>query len=196
MSNTVKYTLKLFFINVGILIGGMILIYILSSALFATVFTVAFGNIDDGFYATNVFIRICLPVANCLAICLPRAKNIRARIAYLNALGDAPYSRKKDLLQLLKTKEFYIECIIFAALYVVMFFIYEPPKWIFYAVIFIYPYLNLTYDTEVLFMADPPKWIYLVAILVFFIFNLWHHTVVHKLWAKNRIRFGRSSNNR
>ena len=150
---------KLFFINLALLIGGTILVYLLSITLFATIFNAIMGNPVSGAYATNVFMRICLPVINGLAICIPHARNAEARRDFLNAIGAEKYDRKADFKALVKTKDFRNECIVFSILYIVMFFI-----------------------------SMSPKWIFLVAILVFPFINLWHHTAVRKQWASERIR--------
>ena len=150
---------KLFFINLALLIGGTILVYLLSITLFATIFNAIMGNPVSGAYATNVFMRICLPVINGLAICIPHARNAEARRDFLNAIGAEKYDRKADFKALVKTKDFRNECIVFSILYIVMFFI-----------------------------SMSPKWIFLVAILVFPFVNLWHHTAVRKQWASERIR--------
>ena len=151
---------KLFFINLALLIGGTILVYLLSITLFATIFNAIMGNPVSGAYATNVFMRICLPVINGLAICIPHARNAEARRDFLNAIGAEKYDRKADFKALAKTKDFRNECIVFTILYIVMFFI-----------------------------SMSPKWIFLVAILVFPFINLWHHTAVRKQWASERIHF-------
>ena len=150
---------KLFFINLALLIGGTMLVYLLSITLFATIFNAIMGNPVSGAYATNVFMRICLPVINGLAICIPHARNAEARREFLNALGAEKYDRKADFKALAKTKDFRNECIVFSILYIVMFFI-----------------------------SMSPKWIFLVAILVFPFINLWHHAAVRKQWASERIR--------
>lgn len=151
--------IKLFFINLALLIGGTMLVYLLSITLFATIFNAIMGNPVSGAYATNVFMRICLPVINGLAICIPHARNAEARRDFLNAIGAEKYDRKADFKALVKTKDFRNECIVFSILYIVMFFI-----------------------------SMSPKWIFLVAILVFPFINLWHHTAVRKQWASERIR--------
>ena len=150
---------KLFFINLALLIGGTMLVYLLSITLFATIFNAIMGNPVSGAYATNVFMRICLPVINGLAICIPHARNAEARRDFLNVIGAEKYDRKADFKALVKTKDFRNECIVFSILYIVMFFI-----------------------------SMSPKWIFLVAILVFPFINLWHHTAVRKQWASERIR--------
>ena len=150
---------KLFFINLALLIGGTMLVYLLSITIFATIFNAIMGNPVSGAYATNVFMRICLPVINGLAICIPHARNAEARRDFLNAIGAEKYDRKADFKALVKTKDFRNECIVFSILYIVMFFI-----------------------------SMSPKWIFLVAILVFPFINLWHHTAVRKQWASERIR--------
>ena len=154
-----RSVIKLFLINVALLIGGSMLVYLLSITLFATIFNAIMGNPVSGAYATNVFMRICLPVINGLAICIPHARNAEARRDFLNAIGAEKYDRKADFKALVKTKDFRNECIVFSILYIVMFFI-----------------------------SMSPKWIFLVAILVFPFINLWHHTAIHKQWASERIR--------
>ena len=150
---------KLFLINAALLIGSVMLLNLLGVTLFATIFNAIMGNPVSGAYATNVFIRICLPFANGLAICIPHARNAEARREFLDVLGAEKYDRKADFKALAKTKQFRNECIIFTILYVIMFFI-----------------------------AMPPKWVFLVAIPAFPFINLWHHTAVHKAWAGERIR--------
>ena len=154
---------KLFLINAALLIGSVMLLNLLGVTLFATIFNAIMGNPVSGAYATNVFIRICLPFANGLAICIPHARNAEARREFLDILGAEKYDRKADFKALAKTKQFRNECIIFTILYVIMFFI-----------------------------AMPPKWVFLVAIPAFPFINLWHHTAVRKKWAGERIRFAPS----
>lgn len=154
---------KLFLINAALLIGSVMLLNLLGVTLFATIFNAIMGNPVSGAYATNVFIRICLPFANGLAICIPHARNAEARREFLDVLGAEKYDRKADFKALAKTKQFRNECIIFTILYVIMFFI-----------------------------AMPPKWVFLVAIPAFPFINLWHHTAVRKKWAGERIRFAPS----
>ena len=154
---------KLFLINAALLIGSVMLLNLLGVTLFATIFNAIMGNPVSGAYATNVFIRICLPFANGLAICIPHARNAEARREFLDVLGAEKYDRKADFKALAKTKQFRNECIIFTILYVIMFFI-----------------------------AMPPKWVFLVAIPVFPFINLLHHTSVRKKWAGERIRFAPS----
>lgn len=158
-----KSVVKLFFINLALLIGGKYLLQLLAVTVFATIFNAIFGNPQTGIYATNVFIRICLPFVNVLAMCIPHARNAEARRAFLDDLGAEKYDRKADFKALAKTKEFRNECIIFSILYVYMFIV-----------------------------SVSPKWIFLVAILAFPFINLWHHTAVRKNWASERIRFAPS----
>ena len=154
-----KKGMKLFLISVALLIGGRMLVYLLSVTVFATIFNAIMGNPVSGAYATNVFMRICLPVINGLAICIPHARDAAARRGFLDALGAEKYDRKADFKALAKTKSFRTECIIFTILYVYMFII-----------------------------SMSPKWVFLVAILAFPFVNLWHHTAIHKEWASERIR--------
>lgn len=152
--------IKLFFINLALFIGGFLLLRVLAVTLFATIFNAIFGP-DYGMYATDIFIRICLTVINGLAICIPHARNAKARRDFLNALEAKKYDRKADFKVLAKTKQFRNECIIYAIIYITLALI-----------------------------ATRPKWIFLVAILVFPFINLWHHTTVRKHWSKERIRLG------
>ena len=154
-----RSAIKLFLINVALLIGGSMLVYLLSITIFATIFNAIMGNPVSGAYATNVFMRVCLLCINGLAICIPHARDAEARRAFLNVLGAEKYDRKADFKALAKTKNFRNECIIFTILYVVMFLI-----------------------------SMAPKWVYIVGILAFPLINLWHHTAVHKQWASERIR--------
>ena len=191
--DTIKETVKLTLINVAILIGAMMVLYLLSVALFATIFNAILGDPDKGMYAVNVLLRICLPAVTTLTLCIPHVKSSTVRREFLNALGADRYDRKADLKKLAKTKEFFIECILFTVIYVVMFFTPEPPKWIFIASTFVFPFGSLWNDAGILFMSNPPQWIFLVAIIVFPFVNLWHHTAVHKKWASERLHFGNHS---
>lgn len=190
--DTIKKIVKLTLINVVILIGAMMVLYLLSIALFATIFNAILGDSDKGMYAVNVLLRICLPAVTTLTLCIPHVKNATFRREFLNVLGADKYDRKADLKKLAKTKEFIIECILFAVIYVVMFFTPEPPKWIFIASTFVFPFGSLWNDAGILFMSNPPQWIFLVAIIVFPFVNLWHHTAVRKKWAGERMRFAPS----
>ena len=154
-----RSAIKLFLINVALLIGGSMLVYLLSITIFATIFNAIMGNPVSGAYATNVFMRVCLLCINGLAICIPHARDAEARREFLNALGADKYDRKADFKVIAKTKDFRNECIVFTILYVVMFLI-----------------------------SMAPKWVYIVGILTFPFINLWHHTAIHKQWASERIR--------
>lgn len=149
---------KQFFINLALLIGGSMLVYLLSISLFATIFNAIMGNPVSGAYATNVFMRVCLLCINGFAICIPHARDAEARRAFLDVLGADKYDRKADFKALAKTKSFRNECIIYTILYVVMFVI-----------------------------SMSPKWVYIVGIFAFPFVNLWHHTAVHKQWASERL---------
>lgn len=191
--DTIKKIVKLTLINVVILIGAMMVLYLLSIALFATIFNAILGDPDKGMYAVNVLLRICLPAVTTLTLCIPHVKNATFRREFINVLGVDKYDRKADLKKLAKTKEFIIECILFTVIYVVMFFTPEPPKWIFIASTFVFPFGSLWNDAGILFMPNPPQWIFLVAVLIFPIVNLWHHTAVHKQWASERLHLGNHS---
>ena len=154
-----KKGMKLFLISVALLIGGRLLVYLLSVTVFATIFNAIMGNPVSGIYATNVFMRICLPVINGLGICIPHARDAEARREFLDMLGADKYDRKADFKAIAKTKQFRNECIVFTILYNYMFIFSVSPKWIFLAAILVFPFVNL-----------------------------WHHTAVHKLWASERIR--------
>ena len=187
MRDTIKRTVKLTVISVAILIGSMMVLYLLSIALFATIFNAILGDPDKGMYAVNVLLRICLPAVTTLTLCIPHVKNSTVRREFLNALGADRYDRKADIIKLAKAKDFFIECAIFTAIYAVMFFIPEPPKWLFIACTFIFPFGNLWNDAGILFMTNPPQWIFLVSIFIFPFVNLWHQTAVHKKWASERM---------
>ena len=152
-----KKGMKLFFINVALFIAFYFLLRLLSLTLFASIFNAIFGP-GNGLVASNILMRICLPIVNCLAICIPHARNEEARREFLKTLDADKYDRKADFKTLAKTKDFRIECIVFVIIYLVLFFI-----------------------------ATQPKWIFLVAILAFPFINLWHHTAVHKQWAGERL---------
>ena len=158
-----RSVIKLFLINVALLIGGSMLVYLLSITLFATIFNAIMGNPVSGAYATNVFMRVCLLFINGLAICIPHAKDADARREFLNDLGADKYDRKADFKVIAKTKDFRNECIVFTILYVVM-----------------------------LLISMSPKWVYVIGILAFPFINLWHHTAVRKKWAGERMRFAPS----
>lgn len=191
--DTIKKTVRITLINVAILIGAMMVLYLLSVALFASIFNAIFSDADDSAFAVNLLLRICLPIVSILALCIPHARNTTARREFLNALGADRYDRKADLLKLAKTKDFLIECILFAVLYIVMFFTPDPPQWIFLIATLVFPFGSLWNDAGILFIANPPQWIFLVAILVFPIVNLWHHTALHKKWASERLHLGNHS---
>jgi hypothetical protein len=159
-----KSVIKLFLINLALLIGGKYLLQLLAVTVFATIFNAIFGNPQTGIYATNVFIRICLPFVNVLAMCIPHARNEEAHRAFLKELQAEKYDRKADFKALAKTKEFRNECVIFTILYVYIFIV-----------------------------SMSPKWIFLVAILIFPFINLWHHTAVRKQWASERLHLAPKS---
>lgn len=149
---------KMFFINLVLLIGSMMLLRLLSVTVFNTIFNAILGNPYWGAWASLIFVRICMMFANGLAICIPHARNAEARRAFLDVLGADKYDRKADLKTLAKTKQFRNECIIFAILYIGVILLFKP--W----------------------------WICVIGILAFPFINLWHHTAVRKAWAGERIR--------
>ena len=153
---------KLFFINLALLIGATALLRLLSVTVFNTIFNAIMGNPYLGAWASIIFVRICMMFANGLAICIPHARNAEARREFLDILGAEKYDRKADFKALAKTKQFRNECIIFAILYIGVIFLFKP--W----------------------------WICVIGILSFPFINLWHHTAVRKKWAGERIRFAPS----
>lgn len=159
-----KKGIKLFLINAAILFGFNILLPLLGVTLFATIFNAIFGDPVIGVYATNVFIRVCLPVITTISICIYHAKNSEERRAYLGALAAEKYDRKTDFQAIIKTKELLTDCIVFLILYVFMFFI-----------------------------AQPPKWIFLVAVFIFPVVDVLHYMKKHKQWASERIRLSSES---
>ena len=149
---------KLFFINLAVLIGSTMLLRLLSITVFNTIFNAIMGNPYLGAWASIIFVRICMMFANGLAICIPHARDTEARREFLDGLGADKYDRKADFKALAKTKQFRNECIIFAILYIGVIFLFKP--W----------------------------WICVIGILAFPFINLWHHTAVRKAWAGERIR--------
>ena len=149
---------KLFFINLALLIGSTILLRLLSVTVFNTIFNAIMGNPYLGSWASIIFVRICMMFANGLAICVPHARDAEARREFLDILGADKYDRKADFKALAKTKQFRTECIIFAILYIGVILLFKP--W----------------------------WICVIGILAFPFVNLWHHTAVRKAWAGERIR--------
>ena len=149
---------KMFFINLALLIGSTMLLRLLSVTVFNTIFNAIMGNPYFGSWASIIFVRICMMFANGLAICIPHARDAEARREFLDSLGADKYDRKADFKALAKTKQFRNECIIFAILYIGVIFLFKP--W----------------------------WICVIGILVFPFINLWHHTAVRKAWAGERIR--------
>ena len=148
---------KLFFINLGVLIGGILLVRLFLGALFDKIFNAIIGNPYLGDYIGAIFVRIFLFVCNGLVICMPHAKNEKSRKEFLNILGAEKYDRKADFKNLASTKQFRTECIIFAILYIIM------------------------------AILSRPLWLYVIAILAFPFINLWHQTAVHKKWASERL---------
>ena len=108
MKNAIIKAAKLLAINIAILIGSTIILYLFSIAILVTIFNAIFSDADIGMYAVNVFIRVCFPIVSALVICIPRIKNTSVRKEFLNALEAKRYDRKEDLKQVIKTKDFYI----------------------------------------------------------------------------------------
>ena len=151
--------IKMFFINLALLIGSTMLLNLLSVTVFNTIFNAIMGNPYFGSWASIIFVRICMMFANGLAICVPHARDAEARREFLGSLGADKYDRKADFKALTKTKQFRNESIIFAILYIGIIILFKP--W----------------------------WICVIGILAFPFINLWHHTAVHRKWAGERIRF-------
>ena len=177
---------KLFAINIAVLIGSTIILYLFSIAIGITISNAIFKDTYTSIYAVNVFIRICFSIVSILIICISHVKNSEARRGFLNALGAQKYDRKEDIKALIKTKEFYVECAVFVVVNVIMFFLKNPPALIFIIGQLILPFA-LWQDVGMLLMINPPQWIFLVAIIVFPFLNLWHHTAIHKKWASERL---------
>ena len=150
---------KLFFVNLTVLIGSMLLLRLLSATVFNTIFNAITGNPYWGSWLSVIFVRICMMFANGLAICVPHARDAEARREFLNVLGAEKYDRKADFKTLAKTKQFRNESIIFAILYIGVIILFKP--W----------------------------WICVIGILAFPFVNLWHHTALRKKWAGERMRF-------
>ena len=183
---------KLLAINIAILIGSTIILYLFSIAIGITISNAIFKDTYTSIYAVNVFIRICFSAISILIICISHVKNSDARREFLNVLGSQKYDRKEDIKALIKTKEFYVECAVLVVVNVIMFFLKNPPALIFIIGQLILPF-SLWQDVGILLMRNPPQWIFLVAILAFPFVNLWHHTAVRKKWASERLHFGNSS---
>ena len=182
---------KLLAINIAILIGSTIILYLFSIAIGITLSNAIFKDTDTSVYAVNVFIRICFSIISILIIYISHAKNSDARREFLNVLGSQKYDRKEDIKTLIKTKEFYVECTVFVIVSVIMLFLKNPPAWIFIFGQLILPF-TLWQDVGTLLMRNPPQWIFLVAIIIFPFVNLWNHTTVRKKWAGERVRFAPS----
>ena len=95
---------KMFFINLAILIGSTMLLRLLSVTVFNTIFNAIIGNPYWGSWASVIFVRICMMFANGLAICVPHARNAEARREFLNVLGAEKYDRKADFKALFERK--------------------------------------------------------------------------------------------
>lgn len=192
MKNEIKKGAKLLVINLAILIGSTIVLYLFSIAILLTLFNAIFGDERVGMYALNVFIRICFSVISALVICIPYIRSTEERKAFLSVLEAKKYNRKEDAMVLIKTKAFYVECAVFILVNLIMFLLKNPPAWIFMLGTLILPF-NLWQDVGTLLMVNPPQWVFLVAILVFPIFNLWLRTEIHKKWASERLHFANPS---
>lgn len=179
---------KLLAINAGILIGSVMVLYLFSILIVLSIFNAIFTNLYQSVYAVNVFIRLCYPIISALVIWVPFARDTTARKTFLNTIGAEKYNRKEDAKSVIKTKEFYIGCVVFTIVNTVMFLIPNPSPLIFILAKLILP-VTIWRDVGVLLINNPPQWIFLIAILVFPFINLWHHTAVRKRWARERIRF-------
>ena len=153
-----KNTVKTFALYLAITLAVMACVLFLGTYVFWTVFNAIVGE-EYGAFATNIFMRIVVPIITAGFTYIIKIKDSVAHREYLQSMEGKDYDKKADRQTILHSKRFRTECIS-------------------YAVIFIF----------IALIGDPWLWMYALYSALFVLYNLcmWMH--LHKKWCNERFR--------
>ena len=153
-----KYTIKIVLYYAFFTAITVLCLHMLGSTLLLTVFNAILDEFR-GIYATNVCTRILLPIITAALTYILKAKDSAAHREYLKGSEGIEYDIKQDTKNILKSREYIIECSV-------------------YALIFIF--LSA--------VGAPSLLMYLIFSVGFAAFDLfaWRH--LHKKWHSERLR--------
>ena len=153
-----KYTIKIVLYYASFTAITVLCLQMLGSTLLLTVFNAILDEFR-GIYATNICVHILLPIITAALTYVLKAKDSEARREYLKSSEGIEYDIKQDTKNVLKSREYIIECSVFALIFV------------FLAAV-----------------GAPPLPLYLVFSVGFAAFDLfaWRH--IHKKWHSERLR--------
>ena len=153
-----RKTLKTVGIYLVISLIVLFLLPIVCSNILVTIFNAIFGP-DNGIIAANVFLHICFPIISAGVIFVIKFRNSEDKRNYLNSMEGMEYDFKIDLSKTIRDKYFYVECIVFAVIFIL-----------------------------VALIGDPSIIMYILASALFFGLNLLLSCGFHKKWCEQRLR--------
>ena len=153
-----KYFIKTVLYYLFFTVLCVICLRLIGSTILLTVFNAILDEFR-GVHATNICMQIFLPIATAALTYVLKAKDSEARREYLKSSEGIEYDIKQDTKNVLKSREYIIECSVFALIFV------------FLAAV-----------------GAPPLPLYLVFSVGFAAFDLfaWRH--IHKKWHSERLR--------
>ena len=159
--------LKLFLINLLLLVVGVYTIDFLTNVFLRTIFNAIFGA-EVGIYIGNLFVYVAIPGIITFYTCLTNARDEEKRRAYLKTIEGELYEGNKDIRAIIKDKEYWAQCAMCAILFMILFVIAMT--------------------------GIGPIWVIPVCIPLFAVISLLWQMHLHKVWANERIRVERSDN--
>lgn len=146
-----------FCIYLFVSLAVLFLLPIACSNIVLTVFNSIFGEFE-GLAATNIFMHICFPVLSALIVLIVKFKSGEEKRNYLKSMEHSEYDFRRDVKAIIKSRDFCVECAIFALIFIVISLI-----------------------------GDPSTVTYIIASALFFGVNLLLTCRFHKKWFEQRL---------
>ena len=153
-----KKVIKIIGLYLIISLVVLLLLPIVCSNIILTIFNGIFGP-DSGTMATNIFMHICFPIISGGIMFIIKFKNSEDKRNYLKSMEGVEYDSKLDLSRILKDKDFRVECIVFAVIFII-----------------------------IAIIGDPSLIMYIFASASFFAVNLLLTKKFHQKWCEQRFR--------
>ena len=155
-----KRYIKMFVINIVVSILSIVFLTILGNSIIGTIAFAIWGE-QKGWLATNIIIRILMPLFLALGIHLQNIRNEKDFDEYIAEMKEKnyEYSFKEDVIFLIRNKDFWVEVGTFAFFSLIMMLVVQSPKWMF-----------------------------LPAIPLFVPINIFSHAIIHKSWIKKKTK--------
>ena len=155
-----KRHIKMFVINIVVSVLSIVVLTMLGNSIIGTIVFAIWGE-QNGLLATNIIIRILLPLFLALGIHLQNIRNEKEYNEYIAEMKEKryEYSFKDDVILLIRNNDFWVEVGIFAFFSLVMMLVVQNPKWMF-----------------------------LLAIPLFVPINIFSHAMIHKSWIKRKTK--------